>query len=185
MGLMRPTGIMITTTEITEQERRQRAAEHVQAVVDRIVAAEPDVIFGFREGPCVVEYRDWWHNGWPQRRGFSCLGCKHHEREADYRENYCVHPLFLEKYQSKQSVANGDWRRKEMADVHAFTCPVLQMRGVKDHCPQPEKDEIPGKEPSKAHRDEAEIFRIPQRLPYWLEDAYAAGRPVDQHVVTY
>jgi hypothetical protein len=171
--------------EITEEERRQRARDHVQRVVDRIIAAEPEVLFGFRDGPCVVEYRDWWHRGWPQRRGFSCLGCKHHERDPEYGCNYCVHPLFLAKYDSKQSVANNNWWRRELADVNAFSCPVLRMAGVQDHCPQPEPDEIPGKERSKAHRDEGEIFRIPQRLPYYITEAYARGEPVDQQIVRF
>lgn len=175
---------------LTDQERRRRAEAHVQCVVDAIVTAEPGVEFGAREGPCVVEYRDWWERGWPMRRAFSCLGCKHHDRDPEYRSSLCVHPAFLAKYDSPQSVAHNHWWRSEMAAVHAFSCPVLRIAGVAAHCPLPPPDEISGRERSKVYRrwfpsEEAEIFSIPQKLPYYVREAYERGEKIDRQNPTY
>lgn len=155
---------------ITEEER-----EHVKSVVDAINAAEPTIEFGEREGPCVVEYRDWWSRGWPMCRGFSCLGCKYHLRDEKYRNSLCEHPDFVAKYGSIQSVAYNLWWRTEMAEVNAFSCPALRRLGVRAHCPAVPRDELFGRSPSNAYRrffpdEEAEIFAIPQSLPYWLKE---------------
>jgi hypothetical protein len=175
---------------VSQQQYRARAEAHVRQVVADIIAAEPNVEFGERDGPCVVEYRDWWERGWPMRRAFSCLGCKWHERDPEYRSNLCAHPTFLEKYKSRQSIANNSWWRSEMAAVHAFSCPVLAAAGVAAHCPLPPRDEIPGRERSKAYRrwfpsEEAEIFTIPQRLPYYVREAYERGEIFDRQSPTY
>lgn len=163
---------------------------HVQSVVDAIVSAEPQVEFGERDGPCVVEYRDWWEHGWPMRRAFSCLGCRYHERDPEYRSSLCVHPAFLEKYDSPQAIAHNNWWRLELAAVHAFSCPVLRRAGVTAHCPSCEAKPLPGRERSKAYRrcfpnEEAEIFTIPQKLPYYLREAYESGEIVDRQSPRY
>jgi hypothetical protein len=154
---------------------------------EAIAAREPDVVFGLRNGPCVVEYRDWNYHQWPVRRAFACIGCKYLTHDARYDTVYCNHPLFLEKYKSQQSVANSMWYRKHLRTVHPSSCPVLTCAGAADHPTLPAEDVIPGKQSMRLYRSEEEIFRIPQKLPYWLVDAYA-GQPaheVDQHIVTY
>jgi hypothetical protein len=176
---------------LRDQERRRKAEQHVLAIVEKIVSAEPTVEFGEREGPCVVEYRDWWERGWPMRRAFSCLGCKYHERDPEYRDSRCWHPAFLKKYGGRQSVAHNDWWRLELARVHAFgSCPVLAAAGVTTHCPQPLSQDMPGRERSKAYRrafpnEEAEVFSIPQRVPYYVREAYERGERVDKQHPTY
>jgi hypothetical protein len=175
---------------LRDQERRRKDEQHVQTIVEKIISAEPTVEFGEREGPCVVEYRDWWERGWPMRRSFSCLGCRHHERDPEYRDSLCNHPDFLAAHGCHQSVASHSWWRLEMAEIHAFSCPVLRRAGVKAHCPSPLRQEIPGRERSKAYRrffpdEQGEMFRIPQRVPYYVAEAYARGEPVDKQHPTY
>lgn len=173
-----------------DQDRRLAAECHVQAIVDKIIAVEPSVEFGEREGPCVVEYRDWWERGWPMRRCFSCLGCRHHERDPEYRDSLCNHPDFLAAHGCHQHVATNSWWRLELAEINAFSCPVLRRAGVRAHCPPPPRDELPGRERSKAYRrhfpsEEAEIFSIPQRMPYYSAEAYARGETVDSQNPKY
>lgn len=168
-----------------EIERRRLAEEHVAGVVAAIIAAEPTVEFGEREGPCVVEYRDWWERGWPMRQAFSCIGCRYHHRNPEYRHSLCEFPAFIEKYGCHQSIAHNHWWRHELAAVHAFSCPVLRHAGVDAHCPSVPADEIKGREHSKVYRrnfpnEEAEIFSIPQRVPYYTQEAYDRGEIVDR-----
>jgi hypothetical protein len=174
----------------SDLERRTHAEEHVQRVIDGITAAEPFIEFGERDGPCVVEYRDWWERGWPMRRAFSCLGCRYNERDPEYRNCLCEHPDMIAKYGGHQSVAHNNWWRFELAAVHAFSCPVLRRAGVNAHCPLPEPEELAGRERSKAYRrhfpsEEAEIFNIPQRVPYYVAEAYARGELVDRQQPRY
>lgn len=183
---------MSTTLEapLTDQERRRLAEQHVAGVVAAIIAAEPSIEFGEREGPCVVQYRDWWERGWPMRQAFSCLGCRHHERDPEYRDSLCNHPDFLAKHGCHQSVASHSWWCLERAEIGAFSCPVLRRAGVAAHCPSLPADEIKGRERSKAYRrwfpsEEAEIFTIPQKLPYYVREAYERGEMIDRQNPTY
>jgi len=173
-----------------ELDRRAKADKHVAAVVEAIIAAEPSVIFGSREGPCIVEYRDWWQRGWPMRRAFSCNGCRYHEQTPEFESHLCNHPDFIAKYGGHQNVAHNHWWRSKLADVHAFSCPELRKLGVDAHCPLPDPEKIPGRAASKAYRrwfpnEEAEIFKIPQRVPYYVADAYERGERVDRQNPTY
>ncbi|OAM89307.1 hypothetical protein OH491_13720 [Termitidicoccus mucosus] len=166
---------------------RELAEAHVRGVVESIMANEPTIAFGERDGPCVVEYRDWTYRNWPARRAFSCLGCKHLTCEPEYSTNFCEHPDFHEAYGCHQSVANNSWMRKDISIIHAFSCPVLRRLGVDAHCPQPNPLEVlqQSRPASNAYRSEAEIFAIPQSVPYYTAEAYERGERVDRQHPTY
>lgn len=171
----------------SELERRRADEAHVASVVASITAAEPSIEFGERDGPCVVEYRDWWERGWPMRRAFSCLGCKHHHRNPEYRHSLCEHPAFIAKYGVHQNVADNNWWRLELAKVHAFSCPVLRLAGVQTHCSFILPTLMEGREPSKVYRklfpnEEESIFSIPQRVPDYIKAAYDRGERVDRQL---
>ena len=114
--------------------------------------------FGQRNGPCIVEWRDWTWNGHPNYRSYSCLGCRWLE-VSEYEEGFCAHPENIEKYGCHQY--NGEDRRHRAKKLLVpSSCPVLAAQGVRDWPKQPDKAPL-DRGPDHWYRAE-EVFQIPQ-----------------------
>jgi hypothetical protein len=116
------------------------------------------------DGPCIIEYRDWAHNGHPQRRDYSCWGCRWLDVN-EYGESHCGHPAFIAEYGCHQYIG-GDFQNQLKRVVHWMSCPVLRTAGAKQ-LEQPPEDKL---DRDSVYRPDGDVFRIPQVRPYYLPD---------------